>query len=279
MTDKQIKELKKIILLFLMCFIVRNIEVLILRIDTTIIGVNILHQLFLISIFAGFLLKYRKPIREIGFNKNNFLKYTIYGISIGIVIALVSYSIKAIILMVGDNFLSIEVFVQKINLEGMNEKSNSIGIIILCMFTNIVMVVGEEGFFRGMLINMGTRCFSKKTSNLIQSFLFALWSVTLILQGLLDNKIGVKTVIIIMVLYVILNGFLAYQLGSYVGLTGVIWIGVIQRIFNYTILSAVHILSVDIFSYAEILIFMMINLLVQCILLYFTRVIYEKRLK
>jgi putative effector of murein hydrolase len=87
-----------IAVIFLLCFVIRLIEVLGLRLDETFINENFIHKLLGLAILAAALRLFSLSRREIGFDFSRFLLPTLLGLGLGLGRFAVGYGAECLIL-------------------------------------------------------------------------------------------------------------------------------------------------------------------------------------
>lgn len=108
------------------------------------------------------------------------------------------------------------------------------------MIGNIVNVYAEEGLFRGLFCKIGIQCYSQKTANIIQALLFGIWHITNVINPMLDGSMNIVLAVFMGAGYILLSGILAYEWGMCAALTGTLWTGVSEHLFNNFISNSLH---------------------------------------
>ena len=112
--------------------------------------------------------------------------------------------------------------------------------VAVCIMGNIVNVCAEEGLFRGLFYRIGVRCCSQKTANVIQALLFGIWHITNVIGPLLDGSMNIAQAVFMGMGYILLSGILAYEWGMCAALSGTLWIGASEHLFNNFISNSLH---------------------------------------
>ena len=83
--NNKAKVLISILTIFLICMFIRVIEYWFIRTDQTVIAENFIHKLFGIMIMCICVKLFSLTLADIGFSKNNILKQTFLGVTMGLV--------------------------------------------------------------------------------------------------------------------------------------------------------------------------------------------------
>ena len=116
-------------------------------------------------------------------------------------------------------------------------------IIALCIIGNLINVWAEEGLFRGLFLKIGMQCYSQKTANRIQALLFGIWHITNVIYPVLTGSMSITAAILMGSGYVLLSAVLAYEWGLSASLSGTLWVGASQHLFNNFISNFLHTVS------------------------------------
>ena len=123
-------------IIFMICLVIRIVEYFIIKTDTTFISENFIHKLIGIIILLFFLKVMNYKFKDIGFEKNKFFKYLIYGLILGGICFGISYFIEYITLYANSRNPSFELYVNGFSLA----QYDSCFIIWIMAFCNAIKV-------------------------------------------------------------------------------------------------------------------------------------------
>lgn len=226
--------------IFIMLMIVRSMEIIFVKTDQTWIGENIIHKICCILLIAIILSILGLGWKDIGFSLNGFFNGLKYGIILGVSTFFISYLAEFIVLYLMGKHPGLQFYVTNFSLSQTNVIGASFVAMMICLVGNIINVWAEEGLFRGLIQKMCSYSYSQKASNIIQSVLFGIWHITNVLLAVIDGSMSLGMAIFMGFGYVMLAGILAYEWGVCMALTGVIWIGIFEHLFNNFISNALH---------------------------------------
>ena len=230
--------------MFVICFVIKDIEFLFIKTDSTFIGENIICKIVCIiaTVITAYKLGYKLP--DIGFKNRNVLRYAICGLGLGIVTFAISYGIELMILAISGANPKLSVYITNFGLNGAtNEISLSFTAVVICVIGNVVNVLAEEGLFRGIILKSISDIWGFRTGNYIQALLFGFWHIISCVLGVKDGSLTIGMAFVFATGYVVLAGILAIEWGTCVNMTGVLWVGMFEHFFNNFVSNALHVLS------------------------------------
>lgn len=226
--------------MFMLLMIIRVIEIIFVKTDQTWVGENILHKIcciLLIWIALGLL---GLHWGDLGFSKEGFFTGIKYGMALGISTFFLSYAVEFIVLSAMGKHPALRFYITNFSLTQTHTNGSSLLAVIVCMIGNIVNVYAEEGLFRGLFYRIGVQRYSQKTANIIQALLFGIWHITNVINPLLDGSMNIAAAVFMGMGYVLLSGILAYEWGMCAALTGTLWTGASEHLFNNFISNSLH---------------------------------------
>lgn len=250
------------------CLVVRFIEYFLIETDKTVIGENVFHKAVGIIILAIVLKKSNLAWGDIGFQRIGFISGILKGLLLGTVCFIISYGLEVFILALQGNPAHFEIYISSFSLTGSQVKSTSFIFFVLCVLFNVINVWMEEGIFRGLLIKLlsETKPFIK--ANFIAAFLFGVWHIVMPIRGYVNGEMIFAEMILMGIGYIILAGIMGIKWGALYHMTGNIWVGLGDHLFNNTVatnmlhvisstgadeLQIVRILVAQLFSFAFVL--------------------------
>lgn len=256
--------------IFLICLAIRIIEYFIVKTDTTFISENFIHKLIGIIILLFLLKIMNYKFKDIGFEKNKLFKYLIYGLILGGVCFGISYFIEFITLYACSRNPAFELYVKGFSLVGNEVKHTEFVFFILCILLNIVNVLMEEGLFRGFFLKVINNKNDFLKSNMIVAFLFGLWHFVMPLRSFINGEINLVSLIVMILGYIVLAGIMSIKWGMLYEITGSLFIGIGDHLFNNAIATnMLHIVTdtgADELQIVRILIAQIISFLVVCLI-------------
>ncbi len=228
---------------FLLCSAAAYVEFLFIKTDRTILGENVLCKLICILAVGVVLRRRGLGWRDLGFRVQGLAKGAIYGFSLGAVTFAIAYLCEFMLLRGMGKQPRLAFFISNFALSGQNVTGTAVSALLICIAGNILNVWAEEGLFRGLFLHLGAEVWPQKRANLTQSLLFGLWHVVLVAVWVADGEIGLSAAAVAALGYVVLAGILAYEWGLCAALTGTLWVGVFEHLFNNFIGNALHMVT------------------------------------
>lgn len=231
--------------MFVICSVIKDIEFLYIKTDSTFIGENVICKIVCIiaTVITTHMLGYK--LSDIGFKNVSLLRYAVSGLGLGIVTFTFSYGVEILILTIRGGNPRLAVYITNFGLTGAtNEMSLSITAVIICMLGNIINVLAEEGLFRGLILKVLSDNWGFRIGNYTQAFLFGVWHIISCAVGVRDGSMTISMAIVYAIGYVILAGILAIEWGICMNMTGVLWVGLFEHFFNNFTSNVLHVLSI-----------------------------------
>ena len=232
------------IAIFIFCSSVRVVEYFLIKTDTTVIGENVLHKVIGIIVLALALKYLNLTWSDIGFQKSGSISGILKGLLLGGVCFAFSYGLELAILALQDNPAQFEFYISSFSLTGSQVKNTDFVFIGLCVLFNIINVWMEEGVFRGLFIKVfsGTSPFMK--ANFIAAFLFGVWHIVMPIRNYINGDMSFTGMILMGIGYIALSGVMGIKWGLLAHMTGNMWVGLGDHLFNNTIATnMLHVIS------------------------------------
>lgn len=237
---KKRRTIRIIGLIFLLLMIIRTIEIIFVKTDQTWIGENILHKICCILLVWIALDMLRLHPNDLGFAKKGLFTGLKYGLALGISTFFLAYAAEFTALLAMGKHPSLRFYITNFSLAQTHTTGNSLLAVTVCLIGNLINVYAEEGLFRGLFRKIGMQHHSQKTANIIQALLFGLWHITNVINPLLDGSIKIAAAVLMGIGYIVLSGILAYEWGIYAAMTGTLWTGTFEHLFNNFISNSLH---------------------------------------
>ncbi|MBD5548446.1 MAG: CPBP family intramembrane metalloprotease [Lachnospiraceae bacterium] len=234
------KAINVISMMFILLMIIRVIEIVFVKTDQTWISENIIHKICCILLIWIALDMLKLRWSDLGFSKKGVSSGLKYGLALGISTFFLSYVAEFIVLSVMGKHPALQFYITNFSLSQIHTNGSSLLAVVVCLIGNIVNVWAEEGLFRGLFRIIGIQCYSPKTANIIQALLFGIWHITNIIIPVLDGSMNIVTAVFMGIGYVLLSEILAYEWGMCAALTGTLWTGASEHLFNNFISNSLH---------------------------------------
>ncbi len=232
------------IFIFILCIAVRMIEYFIIKTDETFIAENFIHKLIAIIILVILIKIMNYKFEDIGFTKSNWYKYLSYGLLLGLLCFGISYFIEYLILYLNSNSPNFEIYVNGFSLVGKEVKRTELVFFLLCIVMNIINVIMEEGMFRGFFLKIINNKNTFFNANLIVALLFGIWHFVMPLKSYVYGEINLVNLLVMTIGYIILAGIMSIKWGLLYQMTGSLFIGIGDHLFNNIIATnLIHIVT------------------------------------
>ena len=238
-----LKPIMSSIIIFLICLILRIIEYFFVKTDETVISENFIHKVLGILVLFFILKIINYKFEDIGLRKDNKYQKLLYGILLGLICFSISYFVEYIIILLNKKTPNFEIFVNGFSITGNEVKNTKIIFFILCIIFNIINVIMEEGIFRGLFIKIISNNYSFYKANVISALLFGLWHFVMPLRSYISGEMSLISTIIMMIGYIILSGIMSIKWGLLYKMTGSLWLGLGDHLFNNVLSNILHIVT------------------------------------
>lgn len=229
---------------FLFCLSIRFMEYFLIQTDKTAIGENVFHKAVGIILLAVVLRNTNLTWSDIGFQRNGFVIGILKGLLLGTVCFAISYGLEFAILSLQGNPAHFELYVSGFSLTGSPIKNTDFLFFGLCIGFNVINVWMEEGVFRGLFIKMLSETKPLMTANFIAAFLFGIWHIVMPIRSYMDGEMSFAQMALMGLGYIILSGMMSIKWGLLSRITGNIWAGAGDHLFNNTVATnMLHVIS------------------------------------
>lgn len=238
------KPITSCVLVFLVCCIARIIEYFLIRTDETILAENFIHKIFGIGVLLFVLISKKITWSHIGFTKINVVKNVLKGLTLGTSCFFIVYLVECILLFCMNGNVQISVYTSGFSLNGEAIKQNGIIFILLCIAFNIINVWMEEGIFRGLFMHLLKGKMSFNFVMLFIALLFGVWHWVMPMRDYLEGNSSIGNLLVMGIGYIILAGIMSIKWSILYKLTGSLWMGVGDHLFNNVIVTnLLHVIS------------------------------------
>ncbi len=234
------------IVIFTLCLAARFVEYFLIETDRTAIGENVFHKAAGIIILALALKRVNLTWSDIGFPRNGFVSSILKGLLLGSVCFFISFGLELAILALQGNPAHLEIYISSFSLTGSQIKNTDFVFFLLCVVFNVVNVWMEEGIFRGLFIKIFSESKSFMQANFIAAFLFGIWHIVMPVRSCMDGEISFAAMVLMGIGYIILSGIMGIKWGLLYHMTGNIWTGLGDHLFNNTVATnMLHVISLN----------------------------------
>ena len=229
-------------LIFIVCSLARLFEYFYMRTDETFLSENFLHKLFGILLLWGILSISKLRWIDIGFTPNGIIRGIGNGLLFGLVCSIFAYSVECIVLLFLHGNVHLSFYASGFSLT--DEKGTQAGIlfILLSVLFNLINVWMEEGVFRGLFTKI-LEGISYRKSLFFIAFLFGIWHLAMPLRDYLQEESSLLNLIVMGIGYVILAGMMSIKWSLLYKMTGSLWLGLGDHLFNNLASNLVHVIS------------------------------------
>ena len=229
-------------LIFIVCSIARLIEYFYMRTDETFLSENFLHKLFGILLLWGLLYFCKLRWKDIGFSSDGIVSGIGKGLLFGLVCSVFSYAVECLTLLFLHGNVHLSFYASGFSLT--NEKGSQAGVlfIMLSVLFNLINVWMEEGVFRGLFTKI-LEGISYCKSLFFIAFLFGIWHLAMPLRDYLQGESSLLSLIVMGFGYVILAGMMSIKWSLLYKMTGSLWLGLGDHLFNNLASNLVHVIS------------------------------------
>ena len=222
-------------IIFVICSVARLFEYLYMRTDDTFLSENFLHKLFGILLLWGILSISKLRWIDIGFTPNGIIRGIGNGLLFGLVCSIFAYTVECIVLLFLHGNVHLSFYASGFSLT--NEKGSQAGVLF-----NLINVWMEEGVFRGLFTKI-LEGISYCKSLFFIAFLFGIWHLAMPLRDYLQGESSLLNLIAMGIGYVILAGMMSIKWSLLYKMTGSLWLGLGDHLFNNLASNLVHVIS------------------------------------
>ena len=255
-------------IIFTICLIARVIEYFVIRTDESILSENFLHKVFGIILLWTILYYAKLKWRDIGFNTKDVFSGIGKGLLFGFICCVFAYAIEGLILYNMNHSFKLSFYATRFSLNNDMNQQTGIIFIFLCIIFNIINVWMEEGIFRGLFTKI-LEDISYNTSLFLIAFLFGIWHLVMPFRDFIEGKSSISNLLVMGIGYVILAGMMSIKWSLLYRMTGSLWIGLGDHLFNNVISNLLHVVSnseVDNMQIVRILIWQILSFVIVLII-------------
>lgn len=243
MLKRKEKELSIVLIIYLLCFVFRIFEYFILRTDQTFWGEAFIHKLIgIVILFIGMKYYDFNP-KEIGFARDKVLLSLLKGLTFGLAIFILAYSVEVFILVSQGSFETLNLYVSTYAVSGNIGNQTALIFFVICFIGNIINVVMEEGIFRGLFQKILDKKYSFIISAVIASVLFGIWHIMGPIRNYSDGMMSFNGFIANSIMLVVVSCLVGFKFAMITKLTGNLYMAMGDHFVNNTIVNILHVTS------------------------------------
>ena len=234
------------IAIFALCLSARFVEYFLIETDKTAIGENVLHKVVGIIILALVLKRVNLSWSDIGFHRNSFVRGILKGLLLGSVCFAISYGLELAIFILQGNPAHLELYISSFSLTGSQINHTDFVFFLLCVLFNVINVWMEEGVFRGLFLKTLSETKPFMQANYIAAFLFGVWHIVMPIRSYINGEMSFAAMLLMGIGYIILAGIMGIKWGLLYRITGNLWAGLGDHLFNNTVATnMLHVVSLN----------------------------------
>ncbi|WP_312644130.1 type II CAAX endopeptidase family protein [Hydrogenoanaerobacterium sp.] len=240
---KQCKPIQTILVIYLICFIFRTIEYMLIRTDQSILGEAFIHKLVGILVMILAAKHFSLTMKDIGFANVQAGKNILYGLFLGIAVFILAYGVEVWLQISKSNFQSLRLYVSSYAVDGNRGNQVALWFFAICIIGNIINVVMEEGVFRGLFLKLTEKKYSFVKAAFITSVLFGIWHIAGPVRSFWDGDISATGAIMSAVMLVVTSGLVGFKFCLLTKITGSLWMAMADHFVNNTIVNILHVVT------------------------------------
>lgn len=232
-----------VLIIYLICFVFRIFEYLILRTDQTFLGEAFIHKLIGIGILFTGIKLFKFKAEEVGLTKGRSLLDILKGLALGSSVFIIAYSAEVFVLFVQENFKALDLYVSTYDIDGNIGKQTAFIFFVICVIGNVINVIMEEGIFRGLFQKLIEKKYVFIVSATIASVLFGIWHIMAPIRNYYDGTIDFGKFIANAIMLVVTSFLVGFKFAFMTKLTGNLYMAMGDHFVNNTIVNMLHVIS------------------------------------
>lgn len=241
--EKITKPFTLVAAIYILYFILRVMDLFILRTDQTWVGEAIIHKLLGIVIMSIIACRLGFKPEEIGFSKGKSILKVFYGLAFGFAVYGIAYAAEIIMAKAAGSFDSLRFYVSAYAIDKNSGNRTGFLFFILCIIGNVINVLMEEGNFRGLFPGILGEKYAFAKAAVITSALFGFWHIVLPLRNYVDREQSFSGMIVQCVLLLVISTLIGLKFTILTKMSGSIYMSMGDHFFNNTIVNLLHVVT------------------------------------
>lgn len=241
--EKITKPFTLVAAIYTLYFILRVMDLFILRTDQTWVGEAIIHKLLGIVIMSIIACRLGFKPEEIGFSKGKSILKVFYGLAFGFAVYGIAYAAEIIMAKAAGSFDSLRFYVSAYAIDKNSGNRTGFLFFILCIIGNVINVLMEEGNFRGLFPGILGEKYAFAKAAAITSALFGFWHIVLPLRNYVDREQSFSGMIVQCVLLLVISTLIGLKFTILTKMSGSIYMSMGDHFFNNTIVNLLHVVT------------------------------------
>ncbi len=241
--EKITKPFTLVAAIYILYFILRVMDLFILRTDQTWVGEAIIHKLLGIVIMSIIACRLGFKPEEIGFSKGKSILKVFYGLAFGFAVYGIAYAAEIIMAKAAGSFDSLRFYVSAYAIDKNSGNRTGFLFFILCIIGNVINVLMEEGNFRGLFPGILGEKYAFAKAAAITSALFGFWHIVLPLRNYVDREQSFSGMIVQCVLLLVISTLIGLKFTILTKMSGSIYMSMGDHFFNNTIVNLLHVVT------------------------------------
>lgn len=243
MSNRKVKPMPAVLLIYAICFIFRMFEYFVLRTDQSFLGEAFVHKVIGIALLFVCATIFKFKLAEIGYSKGHAIPNTFKGLCFGLATFAVAYGVEILIVAVQGRFDSLDLYVSAYAVDGNIGNQTAFVFFAICIIGNIINVVMEEGVFRGLFQKILEKEFSFIPAAVIASVLFGLWHIMAPIRSFYDGTMSTGGFLANMVMLVVTSTLVGFKFSMMTKLTGSLYMAMGDHFVNNTTVNMLHVVT------------------------------------
>lgn len=241
--EKITKPFTLVAAIYILYFILRVMDLFILRTDQTWVGEAIIHKLLGIVIMSIIACRLGFKPEDIGFSKGKSILKVFYGLAFGFAVYGIAYAAEIIMAKAAGSFDSLRFYVSAYAIDKNSGNRTGFLFFILCIIGNVINVLMEEGNFRGLFPGILGEKYAFAKAAVITSALFGFWHIVLPVRNYVDREQSFSGMIVQCVLLLVISTLIGLKFTILTKMSGSIYMSMGDHFFNNTIVNLLHVVT------------------------------------
>lgn len=235
------KPLMIILFIYVICYVLRILEYMVIRTDQTVIGEAFIHKVLGIVILCLALRAFQMKGADIGFTRSGILKYSLYGVGFGLAMFVIGYGVEIAVCKLSGNFVSLDFYVSSYAIDKNIAMNTSLLFIFICIAGNILNVLMEEGVFRGLFQKLFETKYRFIPAAVLSSLIFGLWHILGPIRNYIDAQSSLDGTIANVLMLGITSALIGFKFAMLSHMEGALYMGMGDHFVNNTIVNLLHV--------------------------------------